>query len=68
MEKILQDEDINIKYMPDGVERKLYNNILTLLVGLLDRLFKSVSFQMIGHRLRVTMIPEQLKAKEESDD
>ena len=68
VEILLQDENVNISYLPDWVERKLYKNILNLILGLLDNTFNTTSIKLLGHLLTFNIVPDKThvttKAKE----
>jgi len=46
VEKILKDQDINIGYFPDFVERKIYKNVFTILVNVLDEIDDTTSMTL----------------------
>lgn len=58
VEKLLSDKNVNIGYFPDFVERKLYKNIFTLLLGILDNTLATTSINFMGHQLMLTMAPQ----------
>ena len=60
VEELLTDDNINIGYLPDWVERKLYINIFNILIGLLKKTVKSTSIKFIGHQIYLDMKPEKL--------
>ena len=64
VEKLLNDKNVNIGYFPDFVERKLYKNIFTLLLGILDNTLSSTKINFMGHELLLTMGPQQEKELE----
>lgn len=64
VEKLLNDKNVNIGYFPDFVERKLYKNIFTLLLGILDNTLTSTKINFMGHELLLTMGPQQEKELE----
>lgn len=49
--KCLQDKMINSELLPDWLERKLYVNILTLVIGLMKETLETSSVNFIGHQL-----------------
>ncbi len=55
--EILRDQNININYFPDAVERKLYRNVLILVFSLLNKTVDTASIQLIGHEIKFTMSP-----------
>ena len=64
VDKLLADEDINIKYFPDWVEKALYRNVLTLVFGLLDTIMETTSVSFMGHKIVFDLKPQDNKIKE----
>jgi hypothetical protein len=56
VEKIIKDEDVNIDYLPDFVERKIYSNIFNLLINLLDETARTAGIDVLGHRIEFKFI------------
>jgi len=63
--KLLADKDINIQYLPDFVEKQLYKNVFTILLGLLENILDTTSIKFLGHDLTFELNPS--KAAENSD-
>lgn len=59
IETILQDADVNIKYLPDAVERHLYRNVFQILIGVLGQIVRESSMEILGHELRFQLAPKQ---------
>lgn len=57
VEKILDDENINIKYLPDFVERQIYRNVFNIFINLLDNLFEKTTVRFMGHKLTFDLQP-----------
>lgn len=57
VETLLDDENININYFPDAIERQIYRNVFTILVNLLDTLFESTNVKFLGHKLVFDFVP-----------
>lgn len=57
VEKMLNDENVNIKYLPDFVERQLYKNMFKMILKLFDQITNNTSVNLLGHRLHVEMEP-----------
>lgn len=57
VEQLLADENVNIGYLPDWVERQLYINFFNLLIGLLRKTVSSTSIRFIGHEVSMVMVP-----------
>jgi hypothetical protein len=58
VEKLLEDQTVNIKYLPDHVEKALYRNVLNLIIGLLNNTFNTMSVKFLGHNLTFNIMPE----------
>ncbi len=59
VEKLLNDTNVNIKYLPDFVERAIYKNVLNLIIGLLNNTLNTVSIKFLGHQLTFDIMPDQ---------
>jgi hypothetical protein len=57
IDEILKDQNINIDYFPDVVERKIYRNVLILMFSLLNKSIDTASVQFIGHEIKFVMSP-----------
>ncbi|QKF94287.1 EF-hand domain-containing protein [Fadolivirus algeromassiliense] len=64
VEKLLNDKNVNIGYLPDFVERQIYKNVFNLIVGLLDNTLSSTSVKLLGHELTFNITPEVKENKE----
>lgn len=51
IEKYLDNEDINCDYIPDYVEKKIYQNILTMGTGLLLETLNSGNIKLFGQTI-----------------
>lgn len=61
VEKLLADENVNIAYLPDFVERQIYKNIFSLLIGLMDNVVNSTNIKLLGHNITLNIIPDNDK-------
>jgi len=68
IETILQDADINIKYLPDAVERHLYRNVFQILIGVLGQIVRESSMEILGHELRFQLAPKQSTEEAECEE
>jgi chromosome segregation ATPase len=57
VEEMLANEETNIKYLPDVVERQIYRNMFKLTLKMLNKIMNSVSFEMVNHKMSINMIP-----------
>ena len=57
VEKILKNKDINIKYLPDAVEKQIYRNVFTMLINILDNLMETAEIRFLGHNISLDLRP-----------
>jgi heme oxygenase len=55
VDKMIANQNINIGYLPDIVERQLYKNMFNILLNLLDELSDGVSIKVLGHEITMKM-------------
>jgi hypothetical protein len=55
--KLIKDDDINIDYLPDFVEKKIYENVLNILVNLLDSVVDTASINILNHTIKLDLVP-----------
>jgi Mg/Co/Ni transporter MgtE len=60
VEELLEDEETNIKYLPDFVERQIYRNVFQLSIKLMNKMMHSMSFELINHKLHIAMVPNNV--------
>ena len=53
--KMLENDDANIDYLPDYVESKIYENVFVLILGLLQGTTDQTTIDVIGHKLRIQL-------------
>lgn len=56
IDKILANEDSNAAYIPDFVEKKIYENVLSLVLGLVDSMLNETSISFLGHRIVMDIV------------
>lgn len=57
VEELLKNENINIDYLPDFVERQIYRNTINITFKLLNKLFNTTSIKFMGHKLKLDIEP-----------
>lgn len=60
VEKMIKDEDVNIDYLPDFVERKIYTNVFNLLINLLDETASTAGIDVLGHRIEFKFVAKNV--------
>ena len=58
VEELLKNENVNIGYLPDFVERQIYKNIFGVLIGLMETTLKTTSINFLGHQMSFNVKPE----------
>jgi len=59
VEGILSDPNLNLKKVPDWIERKLYFNIVWIILIIVQRIIGSVKVGALGHEFSVIMNPDE---------
>ncbi|QKF94693.1 hypothetical protein QKU48_gp1235 [Fadolivirus algeromassiliense] len=57
VEELLKNENVNIDYLPDFVERQIYRNTINITFKLLNKLFNTTSVKFMGHKLKLEIEP-----------
>lgn len=68
VEKLLENPNTNIKYLPDFVEKQIYINIFSLVFNVLDDLLDTASVNFMGHQINFDLVEQQPKLDEVSVD
>ena len=55
IDDILKNDNINVKYLPDSVEKAIYKNIFTIAIHLLDNIMDSTSINLLGHQIKINL-------------
>ena len=55
--KMLKDNAINSKLIPDYIERKIYTNVIGLVIGLIDNMVDNTSIRFMDHELKFDLRP-----------
>jgi len=57
VEGLLNDENVNIKYLPDYVERQLYRNMFTILLEVIKHTTNTAEIKFLGHTMTFVITP-----------
>jgi hypothetical protein len=60
---MLEKEECNITYIPDFVEKRIYEKIFTMLLGIIEHALETSSINFMGHQIR-TYVTQPEKAPE----
>lgn len=55
VEELLKDQDVNIGVIPDWAERRIYENVFTMLIGLIRKTVDTSSVKFMGHKVGFEM-------------
>lgn len=55
--RFLENENINNRYIPDAIERRMYRNVLKLVIGHLSEVVEGTRFDVLGHRISLSITP-----------
>ena len=57
VENMLNDKHVNIKYLPDFVEKQIYRNVFSLFMNVLDNILETTNLQFMGHSVTFDIKP-----------
>ena len=49
-----------IKWIPDWIERKIYTNVIYLVMQLCDSLLQNTQFMVFGHEVEINITPPKV--------
>ena len=67
-DKILSNSNINIKYLPDYVERQLYRNVMNIAIGSLEAILNTITINILGHTISINIQANDNKVKMSEDE
>jgi hypothetical protein len=56
--RFLENEEVNIGFVPDAVERRIYINVIKILLNLAQEMSKDASVSFLGHEITFTLAPK----------
>ena len=70
VEQLLDDENVNIRYLPDFVERQIYRNVFNILINVMDSLVDTTGVKFMGHEIVFDLkpLPDETETESESHD
>lgn len=63
VDELLKDKNVNLKYLPDSFEKKLYTDILSIILAILENILEDISIKFLGHEIKLNFQP--IKQEEE---
>lgn len=67
VDDLLKDENVNITGFPDFLEKKIYTNIVTLIVTIIDKVLSSAELRLLNHRISIDVSPTVNESHEHHD-
>ena len=58
VDELLKNENINLEYVPDSIEKKIYKNVFSMIFSLLIDVSNNTKITFIGHEITITIKPE----------
>lgn len=72
VERYLNNHLVNCKFIPDFIERKMYRNVLKMIMGILEDTIEKTEIRVLGHKINFTITPivenEKVKEKEKENN
>ena len=56
--EFLENEEINIDYLPDFVERQIYINTFNIFINLIHKVLENTKINFMNHDLVFDLVPE----------
>ena len=62
VELLIENESVNVPYLPDFVERQLYHNMFNMILNVLDHVLNNSHVSLFNHQIRfdITPLPQQI--------
>lgn len=57
VDELLKDKKINIEYLPDYVEKQIYYNIITIVMGIAEHSLSTFKIEFLGHEIDILLHP-----------
>jgi hypothetical protein len=67
VDKLINDPNININGFPDYIERKVYQNVVTVIMGIVDQVLSSTEIKILNHKIVFTVLPDEEDECDELD-
>ena len=60
---MIQNKSINFTMIPDYIEKKLYVNVFSIVLNILDMLLDSVNVEIMGHKITIDIASNETETK-----
>ena len=64
---ILKDKDINNQFIPDVLERKIYENVLEVVMSQIKLTLESTKIEFMNHEINFVVKPIAIEEEEEEE-
>ena len=51
VDKLMENPDINVRFIPDFAEKKLYKNVLKMLLSIINEIVSETKIEILGHNI-----------------
>jgi hypothetical protein len=55
VEGFMQNNSVNSALLPDFIERAIYTNVVTLVLGIAEEVLEGTSIEILGHRVELSI-------------
>lgn len=66
--KMLENPQINIGYMPDFVEKQMYKNVFNMMLNVLDHVLETTKVELMGHEIVFDMRTSDVSGTSEAEN
>jgi hypothetical protein len=57
VDELLDNKEVNMSYLPDGVEKQVYKNLLVYGLNIMKEVISTSKVQVVGHEITFTIKP-----------
>ena len=54
-DKLIKDKDVNLKYLPDFIERRFYESIIRIFLALIKETCDTTKLSILGHEIDIVL-------------
>ena len=55
VEGFMQNNSVNTPLLPDFIEKAVYKNVITLMMGIAEEVLAETSIEVLGHRIKLRL-------------
>ena len=60
-EKLIKDKDVNLKYLPDFIERRFYESIIKIFLALIKETCDTTKLSILGHEIDIILQKKEIR-------